>query len=189
MEYIKINQETFDKYEQHVEKDYIFLNEIIEKDKPNSYLNFSRNYTDFSNNNYELIQCSSSSFKESNEESQDSEKNSSGKEKSKNKKKPVYIPKKIKFGQHKNESFYEAYAREIVFQIFEYNKMTHMGYDIDINNELTKNILQWGKEIKNNEEFQNLKEYIRNKNKIEEKIDINKFKGDFDFLIHSLSLR
>ena len=41
-----------------------------------------------------------------------------------------------------------------------------MGYNVDINNELTKNILQWGKEIKNDEEFQHLKDYINKKKKL-----------------------
>ena len=119
MEINQKTQETFVENKQQEENDYIFPNKIKEKDKQNSYFNFSKNYTHFSNNNnYELIQCSSSSFKESNEESQEIEKSSSGKEKVKSKNKEVYIPKKIKFEQDKNESFYEVYAREIVFQIF-----------------------------------------------------------------------
>jgi len=186
----QIGPELIDEYEQHVEKDYIFPNEISEKDKSNSYLNYSKNCTDFSNNNCELIQCSSSSFKESNEESQemnDDEKSNIKKEKVKSKNKVVYIPKKIKFGQHKNESFYEIYAREIVFQIFEYNQMSHSGYNININNELTRDILQWGKNIKNDEEYKHLKDYLNDKIKNEEKIAENNFKGDFDFLIHSLN--
>lgn len=38
--------------------------------------------------------------------------------------------KKIKFGQHENFSFFESYAREIIFQVFDYHPMYFFGYSI-----------------------------------------------------------
>ena len=36
----------------------------------------------------------------------------------------------LRFGQHENFSFFESYAREIIFQIFDYHPMYFFGYTV-----------------------------------------------------------
>ena len=57
------------------------------------------------------------------------------------------VPNDLKFGQHKSESFYENYGREIIFQIFGYPKMSHFSFDYDVKkNNVIDKISKWGKE-------------------------------------------
>ena len=58
----------------------------------------------------------------------------------------------IRFGQHSSFSFFESYAREIVFQIFDYHPMYFFNYEIK-NNELSENnIKESGKDKTQNSE-------------------------------------
>ena len=41
--------------------------------------------------------------------------------------------KEIIFGEHRSHSFFEIYAREIIFQMFEYPLMSYRKYDLFIN--------------------------------------------------------
>ena len=42
------------------------------------------------------------------------------------------IPKNVKFGMHANDSFFEVYARENVYQLFDYSMMKYMKYEITL---------------------------------------------------------
>ena len=69
------------------------------------------------------------------------------------------IPNEVKFGQHKSESFYENYGREIIFQIFGYPKMYHFSYDYEVKkNTVIEKITNWGKEFE--KEDINLQSYF-----------------------------
>ena len=162
------------------------------------------------------------------------------------------IPNEVKFGQHKSESFYENYGREIIFQIFGYPKMSHFSYDYDVKkSKVIDKISNWAneyekkninlrsylneetggkvideenkndqeledKQIENKVESDDIKksnyfnidiktsgnessDYDKNKEKKKsltdnsikkkkkkKKNDCDKFRGDFDFLIHGL---
>lgn len=51
---------------------------------------------------------------------------------------------KPNFGQHRDESFFEAYAREIIFQLFQYPKLVHFKYDLHHEkNVYIKQISEW----------------------------------------------
>lgn len=45
------------------------------------------------------------------------------------------IPKNVKFGMHINDSFFEIYARENVFQLFNYSIMKYMKYKFELNDD------------------------------------------------------
>ena len=42
------------------------------------------------------------------------------------------IPKNVKFRMHANDSFFEVYARENVYQLFDYSMMKYMKYEITL---------------------------------------------------------
>ena len=51
------------------------------------------------------------------------------------------VEKKI-FGQHINYSFYEYYAREIVFQLLKYPKMSYRKYEMEIDNDRENKLIE-----------------------------------------------
>ena len=56
---------------------------------------------------------------------------SDNKSKYKNKSNDEKVLNFVKFGQHKDFSFFESYAREIIFQLFNYHKMFFYKYDLE----------------------------------------------------------
>ena len=50
---------------------------------------------------------------------------------SKNKSDEEKVLNFVKFGQHRDFSFFESYAREIIFQLFNYHKMFFYKYDLE----------------------------------------------------------
>ena len=59
---------------------------------------------------------------------------------------------KIRFGQHSSFSFFESYAREIIFQIFDYHPMYFFNYEIKTNELSENNIKESGKDKTQNSE-------------------------------------
>ena len=51
--------------------------------------------------------------------------------KNKNRRKK-YLPENVMYGQHKDFSFYECYAREIIFKLFNYPRMSFASYQIKL---------------------------------------------------------
>ena len=110
----------------------------------------------------------------------------------------LQIPKNVKFGTHSNFSLYEAIARELVFQIFHYPEMGYFKYNFKINkNGISDNIIEW-LDSKNKEDANRFLIEFLDKDIISDEImdiynnskgergDEIPFRGDFDFLIHSL---
>jgi len=61
------------------------------------------------------------------------------------------IPKNVKFGMHINDSFFEVYCREIVYQLFDYSIMKCMKYDFSLGNaDNKKNIIEDKNDVKIN---------------------------------------
>lgn len=58
----------------------------------------------------------------------------------------------IRFGQHSSFSFFESYAREIIFQIFDYHPMYFFNYEIKTNELIENNIKESGKDKTQNSE-------------------------------------
>ena len=121
------------------------------------------------------------------------------------------IPKNVKFGMHVNDSFFEVYARETIFQLFNYSIMKYMNYNFELKDNKSpikdkekKNIQYTKINSENNNDTEkvsvnekNDKSGLSNDNintniiaskvpNIKVKDNLIKFIGDFDFILPGL---
>ena len=99
-------------------------------------------------------------------------------------KEKIKTREKIKFGQHENFSFFESFAREIIFQIFEYRLMYFFGYQIkkaDLESDNVKDTTNQKKDKggrNDNNDNEGINHEIKAKKEEEEKIKSNKQKEE-----------
>ena len=128
----KENLDNFKEFEKEIQTKFIFPEYIPKEYQKKAYYNylpFRINETKALNINKDNLYLSAAES-DKNEDEID--------------KREIYL------GQHKQTSFYESYAREIIFQLFKYPIMSFFNYEHTITYKWRLNHSKWLDETKNN---------------------------------------
>ena len=139
--------ETYKDFENSI--NFIFPNEVSKEDESKSYTNLK----DRGPNDSGKIKTKTGSSTSGKDTS--SPENYTDKDSKVNKQKNLVVinkEDKKRFGQHENFSFYESFAREIIFQIFDYHLMYFFGYTLKYDESTGKNIEIDGEKKKENKD-------------------------------------
>ena len=121
-------EEAINQFENEVQNSFIRPKNVPDDRRIDSFVNFYNTIPIVDKKKESEIIYFTSSESGLEKLSQNDENDKSIKSESKKKRKPkrIFIPKQIKFGQHLNFSFFEAFTREIIFQMFNYKKIYYV---------------------------------------------------------------
>ena len=122
-------QPPINKFEKLISRDYIRPREIDKTYKNMAYINMNKKIY----KEEELITVKENNKKKKEKEQQKKKSSAQYYDEYEDETGKIYqVPKTVNFGMHCNESFFEVYSREIVFQLFDYSILKYMQYDFKL---------------------------------------------------------
>ena len=125
-----LSLDIFKRFEEEIKEAYVGpenVNQIFRNEAYYNMIPYPLDSKNIKNINQKMIYISGT------EDSKNLGENSDDKDMTNNK----IAPKKYIFGKHKNNSFYEVYSREIIFQLFEYPLMSYYKYTLSLDKSMS----------------------------------------------------